>query len=88
MAHWESVFSRDPQLEEEWGFLYFAHKDCAEDYVQENTQSDRVFVLVPTEEEHTDGECEFCSDVPHEGRITRRQRMFDAGEIPFPVVSV
>lgn len=85
MDNWVSFFSRDPLMEEEWGFLYFAHEGCAEDYASEHGTTQREFALPRVDESATDGECEFCSDVPHEERITRRQRMFDAGEIPFPV---
>lgn len=81
---WVSVFSRDAMLDETWGFLYFAHTGCAEDYASEETRVDREFALVVTPKVATDGECEFCSDVPHEERVTRRQRMFDTKEIPFP----
>ncbi len=82
---WVSVFSRDPLAEEDWAFLWFAHSDCAEDYAKENVTDNRDIALQVASRSETDGECEICSDLSHEERQGRRQRMFDSGEIHMPV---
>lgn len=82
---WVSVFSRDPRMDEEWGFLFFAHNDCAEEWARHNAADDRDLALQVTAAVATDGVCEFCSDLSHEERQSRRQKMFDSGEIHMPV---
>lgn len=81
---WASVFSRDPLMEEDWGFLWFAHDGCADEYAKQSTEDRREFLMVRTSESATDGECEICSDLSHEERITRREQMISSGEIPTP----